>query len=441
MLPAVANKLDKLSKVSSSSSKKSSKKKSKSKSKKKATKVKKSSKKKMRKKHKHSSSSSDSDSDSDSDSSSSSFSSSSSSDQKHQRRHKKSQKSRKRSESSADEWVESAPPVSETASLQRDSWMTSSDSLMLKTFSKERKEPTKPNERMQQIDAYDPAKSTHELNPYWKSNGTGLPGFHKPKMDDDQDEDTDRHHRRSQQQSSFSSSSSTRGWQKPSAAATSSSSATSRRSPKLSVASSSRRGPSPSRSPSRSSSASDPEEKEDEKQPTYLTDEQINTLAAKAIKAELKGKAQLAAELNQQLETARKVRADLLASGKLPKANQKPRRRKEQTDKDHVLLTRTDASGNVRPLVQSTTKGGQQPEKRSKKKMDTHDKEGQRVRYFADDDRYDIKQMVSARDRVWNPSNLPFLSCSSSGRNMQRLLSQTCSTLTLCPSTRIPTMI
>lgn len=367
--------------------------------------MKKSSKKKRRKKHKHSSSSSDSDSDSDSSSSSSSSCSSSSSDQKHRRRHKKSQKSRKRSESSADEWVECAPPVADTASLQRDSWMTNSGALMLKTFSKERKEPTKPNERMQQIDAYDPAKSRHELNPYWKSNGTGLPGFHKPKMDDDHDEDTGRHHR-SQQQSSISSSSAIRGWQKPSAAATSSSSATSRRSPKPPVASSSRRSPSPSPSPSpnRASSASDTEEeKEDEKQPTYLTDEQINDLAAKAIKAELKGKAQLAAELNQQLETARKVRAELLASGKLPKAIQKPRQRKEQTDKDHVLLTRTDASGNVRPLVQSTTKGGQQPEKRSKKKMDTHDKDGQRVRYFADDDRYDIKQMVSTRDPCVEP--------------------------------------
>jgi len=67
-----------------------------------------------------------------------------------------------------------------------------------------------------------------------------------------------------------------------------------------------------------------------------------------------------------------------------------------------VLLTKVDQSGNVRPLVQSGSGsgdprelyGGRRAQKRGSKKVDTH-VDGQRVRYFADDDRYDIKQMVS----------------------------------------------
>lgn len=371
MLPALANKLDKLS----SKSKKSSKKKSKHKSKAKSSKSKKSSKKK-RKKHKHSSSSS-SDSDSDSDSSTSSSSSSSDSDRKQRSRHKKVKKNRKRSGSSADKWVESAPAQ---ALVQRDSWMTDSAALMLKTYSKERKEPAKPNEKLQQIDAYDPAKSCHELNPYWKSNGTGLPSFQKPKADEDEDEEDAQpaSHARAMQQPRGS----TRSWQKPGTVKDCGSSSRSKRSP----------------SPA-NSDASSGEESETEQ--THLTDEQINELAAKAIKAELKGKPELAAELNKQLETARKQRTELLASGKAPAA--KPSKSQQRQERDHVLLTRTDASGNVRPLVQSRSAaaqadpnalyGGRKGQKRAQKKVDTH-VDGQRVRYFADDDRYDIKQMV-----------------------------------------------
>jgi len=158
MLPAVAKKLEKPAKKAK---KKSSKHKSRSKSK---------SSKKSRKHH--SSSSSDSDS---------SSSSSSSEDEKERKRRKKKSKKSRKASASEDEWVEAPPPpaadkVSEKEAVQRDTWMTS-EALLLKTFSRDRKEPAKPNEKAQQIDAYDPAKSGRELNPYWKSNGTGLPGL------------------------------------------------------------------------------------------------------------------------------------------------------------------------------------------------------------------------------------------------------------------------
>ncbi|KMZ09875.1 CWF19-like protein 2 homolog [Drosophila simulans] len=356
MLPAVAKKLEKPAKKSK---KKVSKHKSRSKSK---------SSKKSRK-HRSSSSSSES--------STSSSSSSSEDEKERKRRKKKSKKSRKES-ASEDEWVEAPPPpaadnVTKKEPPQRDDWMTS-EALLLKTFSRERKEPAKPNEKAQQIDAYDPAKSGRELNPYWKSNGTGLPGFQKPQ---DDDERQDKPHPSSSAQGS------SRGWRKPGAKA-----------PTL-----------PRRSRSRSKSATSPssdeevEEQEAVQQtkstPSCLTDEQINELAGKAIKAELKGKKELAAELNKQLEAARKERAEFIASGQsLQKANTRPA--KSKASAEHVLLTKVDQSGNVRPLVQSGDPnepyGGRRGQKRGSKKVDTH-VDGQRVRYFADDDRYDIKQM------------------------------------------------
>ncbi|XP_016962958.1 CWF19-like protein 2 homolog [Drosophila biarmipes] len=360
MLPAVAKKLEKPAKKAK---KKSSKHKSRSKSK---------SSKKSRKHH--------SSSDSDSSSSSSSTSSSSEDEKERKRRKKKSKRSRKAS-ASEDEWVEAPPPpaadkVSDKKAVQRDSWMTS-EALLLKTFSRERKEPAKPNEKAQQIDAYDPAKSGRELNPYWKSNGTGLPDFQKPQEDDDD--------RQAKPQSSSSGQGSSRGWRKPGAKAPS--------------------PPRRSRTRSRSvtSSEEEPQEEEEEERtkPTSscLTDEQINDLAGKAIKAELKGKKELAAELNQQLEVARKERAEFIASGQAaPKANARPGKFKASAE--HVLLTKVDQSGNVRPLMQSGSGpgdpnelyGGRRAQKRGSKKVDTH-VDGQRVRYFADDDRYDIKQM------------------------------------------------
>ncbi|XP_030378669.1 CWF19-like protein 2 homolog [Scaptodrosophila lebanonensis] len=390
MLPAMTKKLDKLSNASSKSKQRKAKRKSKSHS------IKSGAVKKKRKKRKSSSS--------DTDSSSSSSSDSSSEEEKKRKRHKKkSKKSRKtKSDSESDsgsegeeEWIEKpsgAAKELESSSgtaglLQRDSWMTS-ETLALKTFTRERKEPTKPNERQQKIDAYDPARSKHELNPYWKSNGTGLPEFQKPKVDDDAADDRLAHRATHRVEGK-------RNWQKTSKDCVN-------KKPESPPTKSPRHYSSSNDSASGSSSdekSSPSESKEDDQEgPKCLNDQQINELAARAIKAELKGKDELAANLNQQLENARKVRAALLAAGKpISKRSSAP----SKPSTDHVLLTQTDQRGNVRPLMQSRSEarhgeyGGRKGEKhggKTKKKVETHE-DGQRVRYFADDDRYDIKQM------------------------------------------------
>ncbi|XP_060664449.1 CWF19-like protein 2 homolog [Drosophila nasuta] len=331
--------------------------------------------KKSKKRRKQSSSSSSYDSDSDTSDSSDwveapapKDSSDDSSDEKSSKRHhkkskkRKTKKRRKQSENSTDEEQEKEkkPDLEQKTTLQRDNWMTNNDApFSLRTFEKQRKEPRKPNAEHQQ-NTYDPATSRYELNPYWQRNGTGLPGFQKPANDDDQRTERQREEQRRNPAPK---------WQK---AGTATAAVDIHRKEQV------------------EQQEEQQQDEQQEQEQELLTDEQLNALAARALKAELKQKVELAAQLNQQLAKARKLREEDAAK---PKSKSKNR-----AEEKHVLLTRSDASGNVRPLLQSSAStstsasnsGGNR--KQNKKRMETH-VDGERVRYFADDDRYDIKQM------------------------------------------------
>ena len=70
------------------------------------------------------------------------------------------------------------------------------------------------------------------------------------------------------------------------------------------------------------------------------------------------------------------------------------------------MLSRTDKFGNIRPVQSYDTEQARTSgKKRRAKKVETHDKSGQRDRYFPDDDRFSIKDMVSEIywDRQSNP--------------------------------------
>ncbi|XP_030245154.1 CWF19-like protein 2 homolog [Drosophila navojoa] len=314
---------------------------SKSKKLKKKTKKSKHSKKSLKKKHKKKrkySSSSDSDSDSDSSSSTSSSESDST------------REKAKRSRKSADKGVATAPlPIVPKPLLQRDSWMTDSTDLKLNTFSKERREAIKPNAKLQQIDAYNPAENINELNPYWKNNGTGLPAFKKPAEDDDE----------RPTQSTASKYVGSSNWKKPT------------RNLDDGLV-----NPNGHESRDRSLECTDNEMQQRTNVPIPLTDAQFNALAARVVKAEIKGDVKLVADLKKQLEMARKARAEHLASGK----NHSESTRTEQKS-EHILLTRADASGNVRPLLQA---------KADRKLVDKMQKMAETT---SDGNRYDIKQM------------------------------------------------
>jgi hypothetical protein len=89
----------------------------------------------------------------------------------------------------------------------------------------------------------------------------------------------------------------------------------------------------------------------------------------------------LAKELKRKLDAARAMKGT--------KKKDTPAAKEEET----VILTRTDSRGFVRPLQ----KFGQHAEpvggRRRKQKIETH-AEGKRMRYYADDDRHSLQDLV-----------------------------------------------
>lgn len=112
-----------------------------------------------------------------------------------------------------------------------------------------------------------------------------------------------------------------------------------------------------------------------------MTDQELSDLAASQVKAEINGKTELAQELQAKLDRARQLRKNHMDEQK--QAN------------DEVLLTVTNSKGTSRPFQSSESDmwGGRAGRKAKKQKVETH-VDGERVRYFADDDNYNLKQMV-----------------------------------------------
>ncbi|CAN8006668.1 unnamed protein product [Ixodes hexagonus] len=144
-----------------------------------------------------------------------------------------------------------------------------------------------------------------------------------------------------------------------------------------------RRMPSPAVSRERSEEGAVASEKQDA--PTrLLSDTELNALGAKLIKAEMLGNKALYDKLKTEIEEARKARQSAGASA-CPDGSQRGSRKEEV-----VVLMKTDSRGFSHPLAEPEQDVSQH---RRKTKMATHNKDGERVRYFADDDRLSLKKM------------------------------------------------
>lgn len=325
------------------------------------------------------------------------------------KKHKKSSKKSKKSKSkkkkrhhsssseseSQDAWIEQnvdkkkspTPPPSK----QREDWM-SADNFFIPTFSKEKQLPKAAAEKAK-LEVYDPVTSTRELNPYFKTGEGGMPSFQKPKDNDDD-------YRRSSTKPSQSGSSG--NWRKP--RQEENRRRERNRSRSRSPAQKSRSWQKEevrrerSRSSSRSRSVSPVEEKQRVMLPArpepadnvgitaahsdFLTDQQMNEIGAKMIKAELMGNTTLAEKLKAKLERAKAFKG----SGKAPP---------QTADRESVVLSITNAAGVSRPVTQrEEPRGRHQDKKKKNKRVETHI-DGERTQYYADDGKYDIKQMVS----------------------------------------------
>ncbi|XP_032536114.1 CWF19-like protein 2 [Chiroxiphia lanceolata] len=122
--------------------------------------------------------------------------------------------------------------------------------------------------------------------------------------------------------------------------------------------------------------------------PLVLSEEEMNRLGARIVKAELMGDMELASKLQAELDNARKLRE---TQRQIPaKAGKEASSHQED---EQVVLVRTDESGMAWPVTgpaePQEAKGG----RRKRQMVPTHvDKE--RVRYFQDDDNTDLKDLV-----------------------------------------------
>lgn len=307
------------------------------------------------------------------------------------------------------------------AAPEREDWMAMTG--MMKTYTKADIRPKREDKDKKHIDSYNPATSSRELNPHWKDGGKGLPQtpesfrksnqFLKPSDDDDyytqrtsndsstryrtyelnkntdgnnydyrsrkSDDNNDVYYNRKK----YNQSEKTYNWKKSESTSSNSSlknEREARNTSEESMKSSRNHEESTKRNNEtfeQERTVQNMEPAKDSEQSLYLSNEKMNKLGAKIVKAEIMGDMKLVAELKAKLEAAREYR------------KQNPNADNEEHEQ--VMLISTNSSGNSRPLAK-TTKGDARS-KGGKRKAETH-VSGERAKYFGNDDKYNLAQMV-----------------------------------------------
>ncbi|KAK0168559.1 hypothetical protein PV327_002345 [Microctonus hyperodae] len=144
-----------------------------------------------------------------------------------------------------------------------------------------------------------------------------------------------------------------------------------------------------------------------------LTDDELNKLGARIVKAEIMGDNALAKELKAEMEKARETR----------KNNPKPVESKRESEKN-VILTTTNSRGLARPVQPRSRYEEPQGGRRRNKKTDTHEA-GERVRYFADDDKFSLQEMFQReKGQSANDDDAMFVKMASKSMDMDELFEE-----------------
>ncbi|XP_045519300.1 CWF19-like protein 2 homolog isoform X2 [Pieris brassicae] len=293
--------------------------------------------------------------------------------EKKNKKHKKNKQSKRKhksddsdaNSSASDKWVE-RPQNKDSG---HDEWMSMSGKI--KTYTKDDIKP-KLEKPKAHIDSYNPSTSSRELNPYWKDGGSGLPQtpdqfrkakpFVKPSDDEN---------------SYFSKKNKTEDFychQQPNIA---------RRDFNLNDYKRSHNWRRDGEDELKCGSSKQNEETNLQKSEyieksnsAFLSDEKMNKLGAKIVKAEIMGDHQLVSKLKDKLEAAREYRKNNPVI---------------TNEDDGIMLISTSASGSSRPLVKNHY-GGDSQSKGGKRKAETHDVGG-RCKYFSNDDKYNLSEM------------------------------------------------
>ena len=118
-----------------------------------------------------------------------------------------------------------------------------------------------------------------------------------------------------------------------------------------------------------------------------VTEAQLNSLGAKLMKAELMGNQEKVEKLRSELQRLQEVRKLQESSGDKPQSGPSVGKREEKT----LVLTKTDRFGREKPVQAPSTSLGYRP---PSKRATTHTKKGKREKYFHDDDRYSLRELV-----------------------------------------------
>eukprot|EP01134_Creolimax_fragrantissima_P002608 CFRG2608T1 len=132
-----------------------------------------------------------------------------------------------------------------------------------------------------------------------------------------------------------------------------------------------------------------------------VTQEEMNKLAAKILKNELMGNIDVVDEWKEALAVlrktyeeqqlvAKKLRQEKVAGneeGKTTITESEPR-------PEELVFTAPDRVGNVRPLAYMPNDGSEHNSRNKRRKVDTHDEEGQRTKYYANDNKTSLADMV-----------------------------------------------
>lgn len=289
---------------------------------------------------------------------SSSDSDSSSSVEEIKKKSKSRRYSTESSESSlSDEWVEREQiedkPQEIHKETKRDEWLALTSDFKL--TSKEDKHKTREEKKKaeKERDTYNPSTNVRELNPYWRSGDGGLPSFQKPK--DDFEERRDYKQKYQPRESN---------WRKKTDNV---------------IVREIKTGPikdTPSTSASKETRKPTTENASETDE--IVTQKDLNIIAAKLVKAEIMGNNKLAMELKVKLEHAREMVG------------------KKSQEQEEVILTKTDSKGYTQPLKSKLDYEEASGSRKNKKQRTETHSDGQRVRYFPDDDKYSLKQMFES---------------------------------------------
>ena len=118
-----------------------------------------------------------------------------------------------------------------------------------------------------------------------------------------------------------------------------------------------------------------------------VTEAKLNSLGAKLMKAELMGNQEKIDKLKNELQRLREVKRLQESAAEQPSSGPSVARREERT----LVLTKTDRFGREKPVESPSSSLGYRPPARG---ASTHSKKGKREKYFHDDDRYSLRELV-----------------------------------------------